>query len=100
MQRKCRYVPLSAHPLVLALCQVRLSPVPQMERYIPAIHEVFRRQGFPIERAGKVHQVTFGPSGSAPVQVTPYSADADHQFRHADHRFRSMPITLERSGGP
>ena len=30
----------------------------------------------------------------------PYSADADHQFRHADHRFRGMPITLEWSGGP
>ena len=24
-----------------------------------------------------------------------YSDDADHQFRQADHRFRSMPITLE-----
>ena len=23
-----------------------------------------------------------------------YSDDADHQFRQADHRFRSMPITL------
>ena len=69
MQRKCRYEPLSAHPLVLALCQVRLSPIPQMERYTPAIHEVFRRQGFPIERAGKVHLVTFRPSGGAPVQV-------------------------------
>ena len=70
MQRKCRHDPLSAQPLVLALCQVRLSPVPQVERYIPAIHELFRRQGFPIERAGKVHQVTFSPSGSAPVQMT------------------------------
>ncbi len=69
MQRKCRYVPLSAQPLVLVLCQVRLSPVPQMERYIPAIQEEFRRRGFPIERAGKVHQVTFRPSGGPPVQV-------------------------------
>ena len=25
----------------------------------------------------------------------PYSDDADHRFRQADHRFRSMPITLE-----
>ena len=24
-----------------------------------------------------------------------YSDDADHQFRQADHRFRSMSITLE-----
>ena len=65
MQRKCRYKPLSAQPL----CQVRLSPVPQMDQYIPAIQEAFRRRGFPIERAGKVHQVTFNPSGGTPVQL-------------------------------
>ena len=70
MQRKCRYKPLSAQPLVLVLCQVRLSPVPQMDQYIPAIQETFRRRGFPIERAGKVHQVTFRPTGGAPVQLT------------------------------
>ena len=27
-----------------------------------------------------------------------YSDDADHQFRQADHRFRSKPITLEERG--
>ena len=32
--------------------------------------------------------------------VLPHSDDADHQFRHADHRFRRIPITLEESGGP
>ncbi len=69
MQRKCRYEPLTAQPLVLVLCQVRFSPVRQMERYIPAIQEKFRRKGFPIERAGKVQQVTFGPGDGAPVQV-------------------------------
>ena len=40
-----------------------------MERYIPAIQDEFRRTGFPIERAGKVPQVTFGPGDSAPVQM-------------------------------
>ena len=40
-----------------------------MERYTPAIQDAFRRTGFPIERAGKVRQVTFGPSDSAPVQM-------------------------------
>ena len=69
MQRRCRYEPLSAQPLVLVLCQIRFSPVRQMEQYIPAIQEVFRRNGFPIERAGKVQQVTFGPGDGAPVQV-------------------------------
>ena len=70
MQRKCRYDPLSAHPLVLALCQIRLSPIPQMDQYIPPIHETFRRRGYPIERAGKVHQVTFSPNPATPVQLT------------------------------
>ena len=69
MQRKCRYEPLSAQPLVLVLGQVRFSPVRQMERYISAIQDTFRRTGFPIEQAGKVHQVTFGPGSSAPVQM-------------------------------
>ena len=69
MERRCRYEPLAAQPLVLVLCQVRFSAVRQMERYIPAIQEVFRRNEFPIEKAGKVHQVTFGPGGGAPVQV-------------------------------
>ena len=36
---------LSTQPLILALCQVGHSPVPQMEGYIPAIHEAFRRRG-------------------------------------------------------
>ena len=69
MQRTCRYHPLSAQPLVLALCHLRFSPVRQMARYTPAIQDAFRRTGFPIERAGKVHQVTFTPSDSAPVQM-------------------------------
>ncbi len=69
MQRRCRYEPLSAQPLVLVLCQIRFSPVRQMERYIPAIQDAFRRTGFPIERAEKVHQVTFGPGVAAPVQT-------------------------------
>ena len=186
MQRSRRYQPLSSQPLILVLCQLRFSPVRQMNRYTPAIQDAFRRTGFPIERAGKVRQVTFTPSGSAPVQMVeqqrweyrnreetwsvlvtqdsvilqttaytrferfaerlqsavntvlteseeyrtrssslddtsctsraearrgggggggggggaPHSDDSDHQFRHADHRFRRIPITLEESGGP
>ena len=40
-----------------------------MARYTPAIQDAFRRTGFPIERAGKVHEVTFTPSDSARVQL-------------------------------
>jgi len=66
-KRNCRYVPLSKQPLVLVLCQVRFSPVRKMADYIPAIQEEFRRHGFPIERAGKIQQLTITPAG---VHVT------------------------------
>ena len=63
MERTCRYVPLSKQPLVLVLCQVRFSPVRRMADYIPAIQEEFRRRGYPIERAGKIQQLTISPAG-------------------------------------
>ena len=69
MQRQCRYIPLSRQPLVLVLGQVRFSAIRQMGRYIPEIQEEFRQKGFPIERAGKVQQLTFAPGGGIPVQV-------------------------------
>lgn len=67
-QRRCRYVPLSKQPLVLVLGQVRFSPVRKMGDYIPAIQEEFRRHGFPIERAGKVQQLTISPVGVHAVE--------------------------------
>ena len=69
MERQCRYVPLSKQPLVLVLGQVRFSPIRQMDRYVPSIQEEFRRHLFPIERAGKVTEMTFGGSARIPVQV-------------------------------
>ena len=38
---------------------------------------------------------TFKTEAFIVVMSIAYSDDADHQFRQADHRFRSMPITLE-----
>ena len=69
MERQCRYVPLSKHPLVLVLAQVRFSPIRQMERYVAEIQEEFRRHEFPIERSEKVQEVTFGLTAKVPVQV-------------------------------
>jgi uncharacterized protein (TIGR04255 family) len=68
MNRTCRYVPLSKQPLVLVLCQVRFSPIRRMADYIPAIQEEFRRHGFPIERAGKVQQLTISQAGVQAVE--------------------------------
>ncbi len=62
-RRTCRYVPLSKNPLVLVLCQVRFSPVRKMDAYIPGIQDEFRRHGFPMERAGKIQQLTVTPTG-------------------------------------
>ena len=44
--------------------EVRFSAVRRMERYIPGIQDAFRTTGF-----GKVRQVTFTPSATAPVEM-------------------------------
>lgn len=62
-KRNCRYVPLSKQPLILVLCQVRFSPVRMLAEYIPAIQDEFRRHSFPIEYAGKIHQLSITPTG-------------------------------------
>ena len=69
MKRQCRYEPLENQPLVLAICQVGFSPIRQMDRYMPAIQDTFRRNGFPIELAGRVSEVKFVPRGSPQVQM-------------------------------
>ena len=63
MERKCEYIPLSKQPLILVLCQVRISPIEQMSKYIPEIQEEFRRNGYPNFEPGKIQQVNFGSSG-------------------------------------
>lgn len=68
IERKCRYVPLSKQPLVLVLGQVRFSLVRKIGDYIPGIQEAFRRHGFPIERAGKIQQLTITPAGVHAVE--------------------------------
>lgn len=61
MKRKCDYIPLSKQPLILVLCQVRISPREQMLKYVPEIQEEFFRHGYPNFNAGKINQVRFGP---------------------------------------
>lgn len=65
--RTCRFLPLGKQPLVLVLAQVRISPVRTISAFIPEIQEAFRQSGFPIERAGKIQQLTITPTG---VQAT------------------------------
>ena len=57
-----------------------------MDQYIPPIHETFRRHAYPIERAGKVHQVTFSPSAATPAQLTEQQRwDYRKQGRNLEH---------------
>lgn len=80
-KRQCRFIPLSKQPLVLVLCQVRFSPVRKMGDYIPGIQESFRRHGFPLERAGKIQQLTITPTG---VQTV---AQERWEYRTKDERW-------------
>ena len=61
-----RYPLVQKHPRPKAVFPARYAC---SHPYIPAIQEAFRRAGFPIEKAGKVHQVTFGSADGVPVQV-------------------------------
>jgi len=65
-ERRCQHIPLTQKPLVMVLCQIQFSPIRQLDRYIGAIQERFRRMGLPIERVGKVRQITFGQAGAQP----------------------------------
>lgn len=61
--RQCPSIKLSAQPLVLALFQVRMSPIGNLAKYIPMIQDAFRKKGYPLQREGKTVNLVFGPSG-------------------------------------
>jgi uncharacterized protein (TIGR04255 family) len=55
---------LANSPLILALAEIRFSPVLVMEHYIPAIQETLRRGGFPGFMPATTQQIQFiGDSG-------------------------------------
>ena len=61
MTRSQPALKLAHSPLVLALAQVKISPVLQMQEYVPGIQERLRRDGFPHFRENVVQEVRFGP---------------------------------------
>lgn len=63
MRRQCRYQPLSNQPLVLVLCQIRISPIAEMAKYIPAIQEHFRLNGYPLDYSGEIQHFTIESTG-------------------------------------
>ena len=66
MQRKCRSEPLSAQPLILALCQVRLSPIPQMQQHIPRNPRGVPEAGLPDRTRSARSTKSPSPPAAAP----------------------------------
>jgi uncharacterized protein (TIGR04255 family) len=69
--RNCPSLPLSKKPLALVLIQARFSPIPNLEKNLPEIQDVFRRVGFPLfdrlqAQAWELRQE--GPSQTAIIQ--------------------------------
>ncbi len=60
---------LSNSPLLLALAQARISPVLQMQNYIPAIQERLRRIGFPLFSEALMQEIVLGPGLPSPGSV-------------------------------
>lgn len=61
---------LMKSPLVVVLAQVRISPVLQMETYIPRIQERLRHKAFPAFRPSKIQEFNLLPDGKAQVVST------------------------------
>ncbi|MXY91015.1 MAG: TIGR04255 family protein [Gammaproteobacteria bacterium] len=66
MKRSLEPLRLANSPLVLVLCQVRISSVQNISKYIPEIQDHLRKNGFPVDVSGEVVEVTLQSDG--PVQ--------------------------------
>jgi uncharacterized protein (TIGR04255 family) len=69
MKRKLPALYLTRSPLVYVLCQVRISAVMALEKYLPDIQERLRKTGFPKFTRSVMQQITLdltkGPTMSA-----------------------------------
>jgi len=81
MSRTTERKKLVHQPVQLVLCQVRWSPIQTISKYIPAIQEVFRRNGFPIERSGEISQIFLSPKG------TEIKSQPRWEYRSKDERW-------------
>ncbi|MCP4446946.1 MAG: TIGR04255 family protein [Myxococcales bacterium] len=62
MTRSLKPLRLTDAPLICVLCQVRISPILEMNNFIPAIQERLRRQGYPRFKAHNIQEfVMTGP---------------------------------------
>ena len=62
---------LRRSPLVLVLSQVRISPVLQMQTFVPSIQEHLRKAGYPRFSESLLQEIVLGPTpNSAPAMST------------------------------
>lgn len=73
---------LHKDPLSLVLCQIRFSKVRRMPEFIPQIHDLLRKEGFPEDVSATVQQVVITP-GNKP-EITERKQD---EFRSKDNQW-------------
>ncbi len=68
MKRSLAPLTLKNSPLVLVLCQVRISSVLNISNYVPEIQDVLRKKGFPIYVGGEIVEFSVQAQSDEPVQ--------------------------------
>ena len=58
---------LHKDPLSLVLCQIRFSKVRRMPEFIPQIHDLLRKEGFPEDVSATVQQVVITPGNKPEI---------------------------------
>lgn len=61
MKRTLTPLHLKNAPLILVLSQINISPVLEMESFIPKIQEKLRHVGYPLFKRAETQEVVFGP---------------------------------------
>lgn len=69
-------------PLSLVLCQIRFSKVRRMPEFIPQIHDLLRKEGFPEDVSATVQQVVITPGNQPEIIVR-----KQDEFRSKDNRW-------------
>ncbi len=65
MRRSLPPLRLTRSPLVLVLCQVRITAIRDMASYIPKLQDRLRREDFPVDVGGEVVELALQAGGSA-----------------------------------
>lgn len=82
MNHTYNHYKLNKDPLSLVLCQIRFSKVRRMPEFIPQIHDLLRKEGFPEDVSATVQQVVITPSNKP--EITEHKQD---EFRSKDNQW-------------